>query len=108
MGYAAEIFGIFYSQCDYQMVNISRILKFLTWHEFDEFGWNDPTDSFYSQVILIRKPTEWEKKNDAGWITEKDQKVTYRQYAIKLFSIDNKRIQNRRTLKIELSIQRRV
>ena len=36
------------------------------------------------------------KKNDAGWITEKDQKVTYRQYAIKLFSIDNKRIQNRR------------
>ena len=37
-----------------------------------------------------------EKKNDAGWITEKDQKVTYRQYAIKLFSIDNKRIQNRR------------
>ena len=48
------------------------------------------------------------KKNDAGWITEKDQKVTYRQYNIKLFSIDNKRIQNRRNLKIELSIQRRV
>ena len=37
-----------------------------------------------------------EKKNDTGWITEKDQKVTYRQYTIKVFSIDNKRIQNRR------------
>ena len=24
------------------MVNISRILKILTWHGFDEFGWNDP------------------------------------------------------------------
>ena len=24
------------------MVNISRILKFLTWHRFDEFGWNYP------------------------------------------------------------------
>ena len=24
------------------MVNISRILKFLTWHGFDEFGWNHP------------------------------------------------------------------
>ena len=23
-------------------MNISRILKFLTWHGFDEFGWNDP------------------------------------------------------------------
>ena len=23
------------------MVNISRVLKFLTWHGFDEFGWND-------------------------------------------------------------------
>ena len=42
MGYAAEIFVIFYSQWDYQMVNISKILKFLTWLGFDEFGWNDP------------------------------------------------------------------
>ena len=24
------------------MVKISRILNFLTWHVFDEFGWNDP------------------------------------------------------------------
>ena len=37
-GYASEIFGIFYSQWDYQMVNISRIFKCLTWHGFDEFG----------------------------------------------------------------------
>ena len=44
LGYVAEIFGIFYSQWDYQMVNISRILKFLTWHGFDEFGWNDPLE----------------------------------------------------------------
>ena len=40
MGYAAEFFGIFQSQWDYQMVNISRILLFLTWHRFDESGWN--------------------------------------------------------------------
>ena len=39
--YAAKIFGIFYSQWDCQMAKISRILKFLTWHGFDEFGWND-------------------------------------------------------------------
>ena len=37
-----EIFGIFNSQWDYQMMNISRIFTFSTWHEFDEFGWNDP------------------------------------------------------------------
>ena len=43
-GCAAEIFGIFCSHWDYQMVNVSRILKFLTWHGFDEFGWNDPGD----------------------------------------------------------------
>ena len=30
LGNAAGIFGIFYSQWDYQMVNISKILKFLT------------------------------------------------------------------------------
>ena len=24
------------------MLNISMILKFLAWHGFDEFGWNDP------------------------------------------------------------------
>ena len=42
MGYEAELLGIFYSQWDYQMVKTSRILKFLTWHGFDEFGWNDP------------------------------------------------------------------
>ena len=34
--------SIFYSQWDYQIVSISRILKFLTWHGFDEFAWNDP------------------------------------------------------------------
>ena len=39
MSYAAGIFEISYSQWDYQMVNISRILKLLTWHGFDEFGW---------------------------------------------------------------------
>ena len=33
---------IFYSQCDYQMVNISKIFRIFTWHGFDEFGWNDP------------------------------------------------------------------
>ena len=34
---------------DYQVkgVNISRILKFLTWHGFDEFGWNDPGINFH-------------------------------------------------------------
>ena len=43
MGYAAEIFGIYYSRWDYQMVNISKIWHgFLTWHGFDEYGWNDP------------------------------------------------------------------
>ena len=42
MGYAAEILGISYSQQDYQMVNISGTLNCLTWHGFDEFGWNDP------------------------------------------------------------------
>ena len=47
MGYAAEIIKIFYSQGDYQMVNISRILKFFTWHGFDEFGWNDPIFSSF-------------------------------------------------------------
>ena len=31
MDYAAEIFGILYSQWDNQMANISRILRFLTW-----------------------------------------------------------------------------
>ena len=45
MGYAAEIFEIFYSQWDYQMMNISRILKFFTWHGFDKFGWNDPVNT---------------------------------------------------------------
>ena len=42
MGYAAEILGIFHSQWDYQTVKISRVLKFLTWHGFDEFGRNEP------------------------------------------------------------------
>ena len=45
--YAAEMFGIFYSQWDYQMVNFSRILKFLTLNEFDVFGWNDPVHTFF-------------------------------------------------------------
>ena len=43
LDYSAEIFWIFYSQWDYQMLKISRILKLLTWHGFDEFGWIDPT-----------------------------------------------------------------
>ena len=42
MGNIAEIFGIFYSQWDYEKVKILRVLIFLTWHEFDEFGWNVP------------------------------------------------------------------
>ena len=42
IGLCSWIFGIFYSQWDNQMVNIPRILKFLTWHGFDEFDWNDP------------------------------------------------------------------
>ena len=56
MGYAAEIFGIFYSQWDYEMVNISRILKFLTWHWFDEFGWNDRRQHFsrLSTILLFK------------------------------------------------------
>ena len=45
--YAAEMFGIFYSQWDYQMVNFSRILKFLTLNEFDVFGWNDPVHTLF-------------------------------------------------------------
>ena len=54
LGYAAEIFGIFYSQWDYQMVNISRFLKFLTWHGFDEFGWNDPfVKWWYLQALFF-------------------------------------------------------
>ena len=36
------IFGIFYFQWVYQMVNISMIFKFLTWHGFDTFSWNHP------------------------------------------------------------------
>ena len=57
LGYAAEIFWISCSQWDYQMVNISRILKFLTWHGFDEFGWNDPILSMvnYSQLMISFK-----------------------------------------------------
>ena len=42
LGYTVDIFGIFYSQWDYHMANISKILKFLTWHRFDGFGWNNP------------------------------------------------------------------
>ena len=52
LDYAAKFFGIFYSQWDYQLVNISRILKFLTWHGLDEFGWNDPYMSFPVQVFI--------------------------------------------------------
>ena len=50
-GYAAEIFGIFYSPWDFEMVNISRTLKFLTQHGFDDFDWNDP---FSSHPIIIK------------------------------------------------------
>ena len=64
MGYAAEIFGIFYSQWDYQVVNISRILKVLTWHAFDEFGWNDPAN-----------PTEMKKKPVALDFFCQDRKI---------------------------------
>ena len=35
-------FWNFLFQWDYQMAIISRILKFLTWHWFDEFGMNYP------------------------------------------------------------------
>ena len=51
MSYAAEIFRIFYSQWDCQMVNISKILKFLTWHGFDEFDWNDPIIFIYFETM---------------------------------------------------------
>ena len=69
MGYAAEIFGIFYSQWDYRMVNISRILKFLSWHGFDEFGSNDPnprpnpTIYVYIACLASDKKT-WERVNE--------------------------------------------
>ena len=33
------------------MVNISRTLKFLTQHGFDDFDWNDP---FSSHPIIIK------------------------------------------------------
>ena len=56
MGYAAEIFGIFYSQWDYQVVNISRILKVLTWHAFDDLAG-------MTLLILLK----W-KKNLLPWI----------------------------------------
>ena len=49
LGDAAEIKGIFYSQWDSQMVKISRILKFLTWHGFGEFDWNDPSTNNWSK-----------------------------------------------------------
>ena len=64
MGYAAEIFGIFYSQWDYEMVNISRILKSLTWHGFDEFGWNDP---FYNLNICVFKFALQNGVNELFW-----------------------------------------
>ena len=68
MGDAAEIFEIFYSQWNYQKVNISRILKFLTWHGFDEFGWNDPIDTFIQQgfthtSIILHLKKQWDPKN---------------------------------------------
>ena len=37
MGYAAEFFGIFYSQWDYQMVNFNYF-KIFDLTSFDEFG----------------------------------------------------------------------
>ena len=52
MCYAAEIFVIFYSQWDCQMVNISRILEFLARHGFDEFGWNDPNVKNFCQKFF--------------------------------------------------------
>ena len=33
------------------MVNISMILKFLTWQGFDEFGWNDPAFNLLSNTF---------------------------------------------------------
>ena len=35
------------------MVNISMILKFLTWHGFNEFGWNDPITFFIDGTHVI-------------------------------------------------------
>ena len=42
LGYASEIFGIFYSQWEYQMLNILGILKFLTWHDPFSKIWEAP------------------------------------------------------------------
>ena len=54
MGYSAKIFWIFFSQWDYQMVNTSRILKFLTWNEFDEFGWNNTSIFLFPWLKALR------------------------------------------------------
>ena len=70
LGYPAEIFGIFYSEWDYQMVNISfsRILKFLNRHGFDKLGWNDP-------IILWSAISYW-KSNCHSPNFEKNQRIS--------------------------------
>ena len=59
MGYAAEILGIFYSPWDYQMVNILKILKSLTWHRFDEFGLNDLLLNRFNKTQEIFPSVTW-------------------------------------------------
>ena len=47
----------FLSQGDYQLVNISRILKFLTLHGFNQFGWNDPfLNPLWMKIAVTPEP----------------------------------------------------
>ena len=54
LGYSAKIFWISFSQWDYQMVNTSKILKFLTRNGFDEFGWNNPSIFLFPWLKALR------------------------------------------------------
>ena len=73
MGYAAEILGIFYFHWDYQTVDISKILKFLTWHGFGELGWNDP-NVFVLYLGIWWHPEIW-RCNSKTWFSQEQKKV---------------------------------
>ena len=50
-------FWNFLSQGDYKLVNISRILKFLTLHGFNQFGWNDPfLNPLWMKIAVTPEP----------------------------------------------------
>ena len=108
MGYAAEIFEIFYSQWDYQMVNISRILNFLTWHGFDEFGWSDPeefTNKFCSAVVVALSEPELENDDCDSFLSlvkdiREKLKICNKQEMVQLFTSvpDNWSIKNTTSL----------